>query len=137
MGIDLIVTFKMELDEYLKGKRNVAGLQEEGLKFSSTSCRQDRPVPPTVNAWRRFPGSSGEGAVKKILPLANDGHKTIKKDHKKLQRVVNEAQSITQTSLPSIDSVYASRCLGKAASVIKDPTHPGHTLFHWEKDTKV
>ena len=51
-------------------------------------------------------------------------------DRNKLQKVVNEAQSITQTSLPSIDTVYTSRCLGKADSIIKDPTHPGHTLFH-------
>ena len=40
------------------------------------------------------------------------------------------AQFITQTSLPSIDSVYSSHCLGKAASIIKDPMHPGNTLFH-------
>ena len=61
-------------------------------------------------------------------------------DCKKLQRVMNEAQSITQTSLPSIDTVYTSHCLGNAASIIKDPTHPRHTLFHLlllEKDTKV
>ena len=51
-------------------------------------------------------------------------------DCKKLQKVVNEAESVTQTSLPSIDSVYTFRCLGKAASTIKDPMHPGHTLFH-------
>ena len=51
-------------------------------------------------------------------------------DHKELQKVVNEAQSITQTSLPSIDSVYTSCCLGKAASIIKDPRHPGHCLYH-------
>ena len=51
-------------------------------------------------------------------------------DHKKLQRVVNVAQSISQTSPPSIDSVYTSRCLRKAASIIKNPTHPGHSLFH-------
>ena len=50
-------------------------------------------------------------------------------DRKKLQKVVNVAQSITQTSLPSIDPVYTSRCLGKAASIIKDFTHPGHSLF--------
>ena len=51
-------------------------------------------------------------------------------DRKELQKVVNVAQSITQTSLPSIDSVYTSGCLDKAASIIKDPTHPGHSLFH-------
>ena len=61
-------------------------------------------------------------------------------DRIKLQRVVNQAQSITQTSLPSIDSVCKSRCLGKAASIIKDPTHPGYSLFYLlpsGKDTKV
>ena len=49
------------------------------------------------------------------------------RDRWKLQKVVNVAHSITQTSLPSIDSVHTSRCLGKAASIIKDP---GHSLFH-------
>ncbi|XP_051899918.1 uncharacterized protein LOC127586112 [Pristis pectinata] len=50
-------------------------------------------------------------------------------DRKKLQRVVDTAQRITDTSLPSLDSVFTSRCLGEAAGIIKDPTHPGHSLF--------
>eukprot|EP00061_Rhincodon_typus_P015081 g42557.t1 len=45
-------------------------------------------------------------------------------------RVVIAAQSIVKTSLHSIDSVYTSRYLGKAANIIKDPSHPGYTLFH-------
>ena len=51
-------------------------------------------------------------------------------DRNKLQRVVNEAQSITHIILPSIDTAYTSPSLRKAASIIKDPTHPGHSLFH-------
>ena len=51
-------------------------------------------------------------------------------DHKKLQKVMNVAQSITQASLSSIDSVYTSHCLDKAASIIKDYMHPRHCLFH-------
>ena len=61
-------------------------------------------------------------------------------DHKELQKVMNVAQSITQTSLPSIDSVYTSRCNGKAANIIKDPTHLdilSSTTFHQERNTKV
>ncbi|XP_051884772.1 metallophosphoesterase MPPED2a isoform X2 [Pristis pectinata] len=50
-------------------------------------------------------------------------------DRKKLRRVVNTAQRITQTNLPSIDSVYTSRCLRQAANIIEDPSHPGHSLF--------
>ncbi|XP_072365490.1 probable serine carboxypeptidase CPVL isoform X2 [Scyliorhinus torazame] len=45
------------------------------------------------------------------------------------QRVVNTAQSITRTCLPSIDSIYTSRCLGKAGSIIKDPSHPAYSIF--------
>jgi len=52
------------------------------------------------------------------------------RNRKKLQTVMNEAQSITQTSLPFFDSVYTSHCLENAASIIKDPTYGGHTLFH-------
>ena len=61
-------------------------------------------------------------------------------DRKKLQRVVNEAQSVMQTSLPSIDSVYTPRCLGKAASILRTPRTPdilSSTFFRREKDTKV
>eukprot|EP00061_Rhincodon_typus_P013887 g40537.t1 len=45
------------------------------------------------------------------------------------ERVVNTAQSIMKTSLPSIDSIYTSCCFGKATKIIKDP-YPGYTLFH-------
>ena len=41
-----------------------------------------------------------------------------------------ECRPIHRTNQPPIDSVYTSSCLGKAASTIKDPTHPGHSLFH-------
>ena len=41
---------------------------------------------------------------------------------------MNVAQSIMQTNLPSIDSVYTSHCLGKAAIIIKDPTPPPQTF---------
>ena len=60
-------------------------------------------------------------------------------DCKKLQKIVNVAQSIMQTSLPSIDSVDTSPCLRKEASIIKDPTHPdilSSTFFCREKDAK-
>ena len=58
-------------------------------------------------------------------------------DRKKLEKVVNVAQSITQTSLPSIDSVYTSRCLSKAAKLMTPPPRTfslppssWHSLFH-------
>ena len=50
-------------------------------------------------------------------------------DRKQLQSVINTAQRITQTNLPSMDSLYYTRCLGRAACIAKDPTHPGSKLL--------
>eukprot|EP00061_Rhincodon_typus_P016070 g44089.t1 len=45
-------------------------------------------------------------------------------DRKKLQKVVCTAQTITKANCPSMDSIYTARCHGKAANIIKDPSHP-------------
>ncbi|XP_062896713.1 kinesin-like protein KIF6 isoform X3 [Mobula hypostoma] len=50
-------------------------------------------------------------------------------NRKKLQKIVNTAQHITQTNLPSLDSLYTARCRSSAARIIKDATHPANTLF--------
>eukprot|EP00061_Rhincodon_typus_P016400 g44596.t1 len=49
-------------------------------------------------------------------------------DHKKLQKVVCTAQTITEANLPSTDSPYMGRCLRKAANIIKDPSRPVNDL---------
>eukprot|EP00061_Rhincodon_typus_P001669 g15410.t1 len=48
---------------------------------------------------------------------------------KKLQRVVCTAQTITEANLPSMDSIYITRCCGKVANIIKDPSHPDNDLL--------
>eukprot|EP00061_Rhincodon_typus_P017116 g45674.t1 len=45
-------------------------------------------------------------------------------NHKKLQKVVRTAQTITEGNLPSTDCIYTARCRGKTANIIKDPSHP-------------
>ncbi|XP_062916365.1 uncharacterized protein LOC134352807 [Mobula hypostoma] len=50
-------------------------------------------------------------------------------DRKKLQKIVNTVQHITQTNLPSLDSLYTARCRSSAARIIKDTTHPANRLF--------
>eukprot|EP00061_Rhincodon_typus_P007377 g29023.t1 len=50
-------------------------------------------------------------------------------DRKKLQKVVCIAQTITEANLPSMGSIYTSRCRGKMANIIKDPFHPRHALL--------
>eukprot|EP00061_Rhincodon_typus_P011654 g36841.t1 len=44
-------------------------------------------------------------------------------DRKKLQKVVLTAQAIAEANLPSMDSIYTAGCHGKAANIIKDPSH--------------
>ncbi|KAK2884332.1 hypothetical protein Q8A73_020806, partial [Channa argus] len=50
-------------------------------------------------------------------------------DRKLLQRVVKTAQKITRTPLPSLQSIYHRRVHRRAASILKDPSHPQHGLF--------
>eukprot|EP00061_Rhincodon_typus_P009056 g32232.t1 len=47
----------------------------------------------------------------------------------KLQKVVCTAQIITEANLLSMDSIYTARYCGKAANIIKDPSHPGNDLL--------
>uniref|UniRef100_A0AAR2LPB5 Reverse transcriptase domain-containing protein n=1 Tax=Pygocentrus nattereri TaxID=42514 RepID=A0AAR2LPB5_PYGNA len=46
-----------------------------------------------------------------------------------LQRVVKTAEKITNSPLHSLQNIYNHRVQRKAASIIKDPTHPQHGLF--------
>ncbi|KAK0146238.1 RNA-directed DNA polymerase from mobile element jockey [Merluccius polli] len=50
-------------------------------------------------------------------------------DRKSLQRVVKTAQRITGTPLPAIEVVRKKRCLNRARSILKDPSHPANRLF--------
>ena len=50
-------------------------------------------------------------------------------DRKRLQRVVKNAQRITKTPLPSLQSINHHSVHRWAASIIKDPTHPQHGLL--------
>ena len=54
-------------------------------------------------------------------------------ERKSLQRVVDTAQKIIgcppDAPLPSLEKLYSLRCLRKANSILKDPTHPGHGHF--------
>ena len=47
----------------------------------------------------------------------------------KLQRIVNKAAKIIGSDLPSLDSIYTSRTITRATKIIKDPSHPAHSLF--------
>ncbi len=50
-------------------------------------------------------------------------------DRKTLQRTVNTAAKIIGTPLPSILDILLARCSSKTNSIMKDPTHPFHSLF--------
>lgn len=48
---------------------------------------------------------------------------------KALQRVINTAQKIAGCHLPTLEELHSSRCIKKAQNIIKDSSHPGHSLF--------
>lgn len=50
-------------------------------------------------------------------------------DKKRLQRVVKTAQRVIGHPLPSLDSIYTSRCSNRARKIVQDSLHPGHHLF--------
>ncbi|KAF7648432.1 hypothetical protein LDENG_00156930 [Lucifuga dentata] len=50
-------------------------------------------------------------------------------ERKELQRFVITAQSIIGCPLPSLEDLYNSRCLRKAKIILRDTSHPGHSLF--------
>ncbi|KAK3558114.1 hypothetical protein QTP86_009886 [Hemibagrus guttatus] len=50
-------------------------------------------------------------------------------DHKALQREVKTAQRIIGTPLPAIEDIQKKRCLRRAHSILKDSSHPAHSLF--------
>ncbi len=50
-------------------------------------------------------------------------------DRKTLQRTVNTAAKIIGAPLPSILDIFLARCSSKATSIVKNTTHPCHSLF--------
>ncbi len=50
-------------------------------------------------------------------------------DRKTLQRTVNTAVKIICAPLPSTLDIFLARCFSKTNSIVKDPTHPSHSLF--------
>ncbi len=50
-------------------------------------------------------------------------------NRKALQRVVRTARHIVGGELPSLQDIYTRRCIRKARRVIKDSSHPSHSLL--------
>ena len=46
-----------------------------------------------------------------------------------LQKVLQSAQHITGGTLPSLQDIYSTRCHRKGKKIIKDLSHPSHSLF--------
>ncbi|XP_054650702.1 uncharacterized protein LOC129191401 [Dunckerocampus dactyliophorus] len=51
------------------------------------------------------------------------------RDRKALQRVIKTSQNIVGAALPSLQDIYTSRVLRRTHNLIKDSTHPQHSLF--------
>ena len=64
-----------------------------------------------------------EEAGKELCPLSEE------QDRKALQRVVRSAEHTKGWALPCLKDIYTRRCKKKARRIIKDPNHPGNSLF--------
>ncbi|XP_054630180.1 transmembrane protein 17A isoform X2 [Dunckerocampus dactyliophorus] len=51
------------------------------------------------------------------------------RDRKALQRVIKTSQNIVGAALPSLQDIYKTRVLRRTHNLIKDSTHPQHSLF--------
>ncbi|XP_054649717.1 uncharacterized protein LOC129190933 isoform X1 [Dunckerocampus dactyliophorus] len=51
------------------------------------------------------------------------------RDREALQRVIKTSQNIVGAALPSLQDIYKSRVLRRTHNLIKDSTHPQHSLF--------
>eukprot|EP00061_Rhincodon_typus_P013984 g40716.t1 len=101
----------------------------------STLCQirsQHRVPPPSLQAEAEMGGSFIESdAPEKAYWYGNCSAQHCKK----LQKVVCTAQTITEANLPSMDSIYTSHCCGRAANIIKDPSHcekVQNLTYSWE-----
>ncbi len=50
-------------------------------------------------------------------------------ERKALQRIITTAQKVIGCPLPSMEELNSSCCLLKAQKILKDPSHPGQSLF--------
>ncbi|KAM6974282.1 uncharacterized protein LKV04_015920 [Tautogolabrus adspersus] len=50
-------------------------------------------------------------------------------NRKSLQRIIRTAERITGSQLPRLEDIHRTRCTRKATAIIRDITHPGHTMF--------
>ena len=50
-------------------------------------------------------------------------------DRKSLQRIIKTAHNIINQQLPTMDTIFNSRCLQKTHNILKDSYHPANYLF--------
>ncbi len=80
--------------------------------------------------YRSSPLSTGEllRACWPAISLSGTGT-VVQQTRKTLQRRVNTATKIIGAPLPSILEIFLTCCSSKATSIVKNPTHPSHSLF--------
>ncbi|XP_059842917.1 uncharacterized protein LOC132403539 [Hypanus sabinus] len=101
----------------------IAKKTQQRLYFLQRLRKVHLPPPILITFYR--------GCIESILSsciTAWFGNRTIS-DRKTLQRIVRSAEKIIGVSLPAITDIYTTRCIRKANSIVKDPTHPSYKLF--------
>ncbi len=116
----------VHITEDLTWTTSVTSLNKKGqqrLHFLPTEKRASLPPPILTTFYRGTIESVLTRCITVWYGNCSDA------DRKTLQQTVNTAAKITGAPLPSILDIFLARCSSKTKSIVKDPTHPSHSLF--------
>ncbi|KAK0137698.1 repressor of the inhibitor of the protein kinase [Merluccius polli] len=89
------------------------------------ACADDGSLPEELNQFYARFEAQNDTVPRKTTPPPIDQVLQLST----AERIVRTAERITGASLPSLPVIYSTQCLRKAASIVKDSTHPSHAVF--------
>ena len=116
----------VHISEDLSWTTNTASLAKTAqrrLYFLRKLKRASAPPPILCTFYR--------GTIESILSscVAVWGGSCTNYNRKTLQRIVNTAGRIIGAPLPSLQDIYNTRLTRKATTIVRDTSHPAHSLF--------
>ena len=116
----------VHISEDLSWTTNTASLAKTAqrrLYFLRKLKRASAPPPILCTFYR--------GTIESILSscVAVWGGSCTNYNRKTLQRIVNTAGRIIGAPLPSLQDIYNTRLTRKATTIVRDASHPAHSLF--------
>ncbi len=116
----------VHISEDLSLTTNTASLGKKAQRrlYFLRKLKRARAPPPIMCTFYR-------GTMESILTscIAVWGGSCTDYNRKALQRIVNTAGKIIGAPLPSLQDIYITRLTRKATMIVRDASHPAHSLF--------